>query len=316
MEEQKIGEQNLKLSYCKISLKELVFIWLILVGITTVNAQQSSIKFGHLGLRDGLSQSDVSVIHQTNNGLLWFGTQDGLNRYNGFEFKVYSHDLINPTSISNNYIHCILEENDTSLWVGTENGLNLFNSGTQCFTNVFNSDKYKKRKIDVWALVRDSLGNLWIGTDKALYQLNIKTLALKKIDLKREDLNSKVHIRKMLLTEDNEILIATEGKGIIHYNIETEQVGVFQMKNTLLKSDIVWDIHQDSDGRIAIATNKGVNFFDRKKNRISSLNILDDVIKNNVVKTIFEDQSGVIWIGTENNGLFRLNSLSNIDHYE
>lgn len=315
MEEQKIDEQNLRLSYYRMMLKKLVFICFILWGINTTNAQQSSIKFGHIGLKEGLSQSDVLTIQQTKNGLLWFGTQDGLNVYNGFEFKVYSHDLLNPKSISNNYIHCILEENDSLLWIGTENGLNLFNTGNQTFTDVFHSYSYRNRKIDVRALVKDSLGNLWVGTDRALYQLNTKTLALQKVDLKRQEINSGVNIRKMLLTEENEILIATEGKGIIQYHIETEEVSSFKMKNTLLKSNIVWDIFQDSDGRIAIATNKGVNFFDTKINRISSLNILDDVIGNNVVKTIYEDKSGRTWIGTDNNGLFKLNSLSNIDHY-
>jgi ligand-binding sensor domain-containing protein/class 3 adenylate cyclase/predicted metal-dependent HD superfamily phosphohydrolase len=296
-------------------LKRLVSLLLIVLGINTCIAQQSSIKFGRLGLKDGLSQSDVVAIQQTKNGLLWFGTQDGLNAYNGFEFKVYSHDLSNPTSISHNFIRTILEENDSMLWVGTENGLNLFNTATQEFKNVFYSATNKKRKVDVWALTKDSLGNLWIGTDKELYQLNRKSLALKKVDLSRRESATEINIRKILVTDENHILIATEGKGLLHYNIDTEVVVRFNMTNTLLKSDIIWDIHQDSDGRIAIATNKGVNFFDGKKKIISSVKILDDVIGNHVVKTIYEDKSGVRWIGTEYNGLFRLNSLSNIDHY-
>ena len=315
MEEQKIDEQNLRLSHCNMILKKLVFICFIFCGVNAAKAQQSSIKFGRIGLKEGLSQSDVLAIQQTKNGLLWFGTQDGLNVYNGFEFKVYSHDLLNPNSISSNFIHCVLEENDSLLWIGTENGLNLFNTGTQSFSNIFHADFYKNKKIDVRALVKDSLGNLWIGTDQALYQFNTKTLALHKIDLKREEMNSGVHIRKMLFTQKNEFLIATEGKGIIQYNVETEEVISFKMNNTLLKSNAIWDIYQDSEGRIAIATSKGVNFFDNKINRIYSLTVLDDVIGNNVVKTIYEDKSGITWIGTENNGLFKLNSLSNIDHY-
>tara|TARA_B100000809_G_scaffold112084_1_gene110607 strand:- start:139 stop:3957 length:3819 start_codon:yes stop_codon:yes gene_type:complete len=296
-------------------LKKLIHLFLVALVANTCIAQQSSIKFGRIGLKQGLSQSDVLSIKQTKNGLLWFGTQDGLNLYNGFEFKVYSHDLLNPTSISNSYIHAVLEENDSLLWIGTENGLNLFNTGNQKFKNIFYSDSYRKIKINVWALAKDSLNNLWIGTDRALYKLNTITLDLQKVDLKRKEDQGIINIRKILITEENNILIATEGKGLIQYNIETEEVELFNMGNTLLKSDVVWDIHQDSDGRIAIATDKGINFFDNKKGRIFSLKILDDVIANNVVKTIFEDKSGIIWIGTENNGLFRLKSLSNIDHY-
>jgi ligand-binding sensor domain-containing protein/class 3 adenylate cyclase/predicted metal-dependent HD superfamily phosphohydrolase len=296
-------------------LKIIVSLFLAVLALNTCIAQQSSIKFGRLGLKEGLSQSDVLSIQQTKNGLLWFGTQDGLNVYNGFEFKVYSHDLLNPFSISNSYIHAVLEENDSLLWIGTENGLNLFNTGTQKFKNVFHSEKYKKLKVNVWALAKDSIGDLWVGTDRALYRIDVKTNQIEKIDLQFIDDRVEVNIRKILITSNHNVLLATEGKGLINYDVETGIVRHFNMSNTLLKSDIVWDIHKDSDGRIAIATNKGVNFFDGKRRRISSIKILDDVIESNVVKTIFEDKSGIIWIGTESNGLYRLNSLSNIDHY-
>lgn len=278
-------------------------------------SQQSSIKFGHIGLKDGLSQSDVLAIKQTNNGLLWFGTQDGLNSYNGFEFNVYSHDLLDSFSISNSYVHAILEENDTLLWVGTENGLNLFNTATQKFVNVFDDETFKKRKINVWALSKDSANNLWIGTDKELYKLNTSTFKLDKIYLQLSTQNNRINIRKILITKQNQLLIATEGNGLLFYDVETEQTRQFYMGNSLLKSDVVWDIHQDSGGKIAIATNKGVSFFDITKKKIYSIKILDDVIGYDVIKTIFEDKSGIIWIGTESNGLYKLKSLSNVDYY-
>ena len=296
-------------------MKKLISLFLIVFISSTYFAQQSSIKFGRIGLKEGLSQSDVLAIQQTNNGLLWFGTQDGLNSYNGFEFTVYSHDLLDSSSISHSFVHVILEENDTSLWVGTENGLNLFNTATQVFTNIFNTNEFKKRKIDVWALAKDSTNNLWIGTDRDLFKLDIKTGELKKIYLQLSTQNNRINIRKMLITKQNQLLIATEGNGLLLYDIETEQTRLYYMGNCLLKSDVVWDIHEDTRGRIAIATNRGINFFDLEKKKISTSNVLDEVIGNNIIKTIFEDKSGIIWIGTESNGLYKLKSLSNVDHY-
>ena len=73
-------------------MKKLIYFLLLVFFSNTSIAQQGNIKFGHLSLKDGLSQSDVLTIIQTKNGLLWFGTQDGLNSYNGFEFKVVSAD--------------------------------------------------------------------------------------------------------------------------------------------------------------------------------------------------------------------------------
>ncbi len=296
-------------------MKQLITFLLIVFISTTSIAQQSSIKFAHLGIKDGLSQSGISSIEQTSDGLLWFGTQDGLNVYNGYEFTVYSHDLLNKSSISSSYIHVILEENDSLIWLGTENGLNLFSAAKQKFINIFNIPEYKKSKIDVWALAKDSTNNLWVGTDKNLFRVNTQTLEIEKIYLQLSTQNNKVNIRKLLLTKQNEILIATEGNGLLLYDIETEQTRQFYRGNTLLKSDIVWDIHEDSGGRIVIATNKGVNFFDPIKKKLITTKVIDDIIGSDIIKTIFEDKSGIIWIGTENNGVYRLKSLSNIDHY-
>jgi len=294
--------------------KTLVFL-IALLFVLNSNAQQSSIKFGHLGLKDGLSQSDVVTIHQTKNGLLWFGTQDGLNSYNGFEFNVYSHDLLDSSSISNSFIHKILEENDSLIWIGTENGLNLFNTATQKFTNVFKSGEYKKRKINVWDLAKDSANNLWIGTDKELYKIKDNSLLPEKVNLQLSTQNNRIKIRRILITKKQNLLIATEGNGLILYDVETEKSRQYYMGNSLLKSDVIWDLHEDSGGKIGVATNKGINFFDIEKKRITIIKILDNVIGNDVVKSMFEDKSGIVWIGTENNGLYKLKSLSNVDHY-
>ncbi|PCI94368.1 MAG: hypothetical protein COB15_14335 [Flavobacteriales bacterium] len=296
-------------------MKRLISFFLFIFITTTIVAQQSSIKFSHLGIKDGLSQSDVVTIQQTNNGLLWFGTQDGLNVYNGFDFTVYSHDLLDKSSISNSYVHVILEENDSLLWVGTDNGLNLFSTATQKFTNLFNTEEYKKKKVNVWALTKDSANDLWVGTDKNLFKVNTKTLKIEKVYLQLSTQNNRINIRKLLLTKQNQLLIATEGNGLLLYDIETEQTRQFYRGNTLLKSDVVWDIHEDSGGRIAIATDQGLNFFDSKKKKLITTKIIDDVIGNAVIKTIYEDKSGIIWIGTERNGVYKLKSLSNIDHY-
>lgn len=292
-------------------LQLLLFLLLSINGFT----QQSSIKFGHIGQKDGLSQSDVFAIKQTSNGLLWFGTQDGLNSYNGFEFNVYSHSLLDTTSISNNFIHVILEENDTLLWVGTESGLNLFNIGTQQFTNIFDKEPFNKKKINVWSLAKDSLGNLWVGTDKELYRIDKNTVQPKKINLSLSTQNNRINIRKILFTKEHQLLIGTEGNGLLLHNLETEQTRQYYRGNSLLKSDVVWDLNEDSSGKISIATNHGINFFNVEKKEITIIKILDNEIGDDVIKTIFEDKSGIVWIGTENNGLFKLKSLSNIDHY-
>lgn len=296
-------------------MKKLFQILLLVFFSVNGFSQQSSIKFGYIGQKEGLSQSDVLAIQQTSNGLLWFGTEDGLNSYNGFEFDVYSHGVLDSTSISNSFIHVIIEENDSLLWIGTENGLNLFNIARQEFTNIFNNKSYSKRKVNVWSLAKDSLGNLWVGTDKDLYKVEKNTFQPKKINLSLSTQNNRLNIRKILITKEHQLLIGTEGNGLLLHDIETEQTRQYYRGNSLLKSDVIWDLNEDSGGKISVATNKGLNFFNVEKKKITIIKILDDVVGDNVIKTIFEDKSGIIWIGTESNGLFKLKSLSNIDHY-
>lgn len=295
-------------------MKKFIY-FLLLVFITSIAfAQQGNIKFGHLGLKEGLSQSDVSSITQTKNGLLWFGTQDGLNSFDGFEFNVYAHDLNDSTSISNSYIRAVLEENDSLLWIGTENGLNLFNTSLQTFTNVFNQGGFQKKKINVFSIVNGTSNSLWVGTDEALYKVNKKDNSIEEIDLQLSTLSNQLHIRKLLLME-NHLVIATEGNGLIVLNTRTLQARQFYQGNSLLKSSIVWDLHADSEGKIAIATNKGVNFLKISEKKIKAIKVLDDVLGDKVIKTIFEDKVGVIWVGTDTDGLYKLKSLSNVDHY-
>ena len=292
--------------------KFIYFFYLVIVSITSV-AQQGNIKFGHLGLKDGLSQSDVSAISQTKNGLLWFGTQDGLNSYNGYEFTVYAHDLNDSTSISNNYIHAILEQDDSLLWLGTENGLNLLNTSSKKFTNIFNQPKFHSKKVNVYSLVEVN-NTLWVGADEALYKVNLEDNSIEEIEIQLSTLTKQLHVRKLLIV-DNNLVIATEGNGLIIFNTRTLQARQYYQGNSMIKSNVVWDLHIDTEKEIAIATSKGVNFFKIKNKKITSIKALDKEIKSQAVKTIFEDKVGVIWIGTESKGLYKLKSLSNIDHY-
>ena len=99
-------------------------------------SQQTNIKFGHLNLKDGLSQSEVLCIIQDKKGLLWFGTQDGLNQYNGYEFKIFSHDILDILSISSSFIHDFIEDATGNLWIATEVGLNVYNNAQHSFKKV------------------------------------------------------------------------------------------------------------------------------------------------------------------------------------
>ena len=95
----------------------------------------SEVRFNHLSLEEGLSQSTVTAILQDSQGFIWLGTLDGLNRYNGYDFTIFQHEPADPTSLSANHISALYEDAFGTLWVATEGGgLSRFYPITEQFT--------------------------------------------------------------------------------------------------------------------------------------------------------------------------------------
>lgn len=140
----------------------------------SINAQQ--IKFKHFTSEQGLSQNFISCTLQDSKGFMWFGTKDGLNRYDGYEFKVYRHDSFDTTSLSGNWITSIFEDSEKRLWIGT-NDLNLYLSKTDEFKEInLKPDKNSNQTIfkfsNINTITEDNTGLIWIGTDNGLISYN------------------------------------------------------------------------------------------------------------------------------------------------
>ena len=232
--------------------------------------QLKTIRFDRISIEAGLSQSVITTIYQDNQGFMWFGTQDGLNRYDGYEFKVFKQDPENPYSLSSDFILSIFEDKSGTLWIGTNGGgLNMFNRETEQFTPYLNdpSDPDSLSSNFVSEIFEDHEGTLWIGTIGG---------GLDQMDRER-------------------------GR-FIHYQNDPEDPKSLGANN-------VTSIYEDSEGTLWIGTNPGgLNRFDREKNLFTVyLNDPDDPqsISSNNVTSIMEDRAGMLWIGTNNAGLNR-----------
>src|SRR5947209_17940127 len=82
-------------------------------------SQNQSLKFEHIGIKEGLSQINVTCIKQDKRGFMWIGTRDGLNKYDGYKFTIYKYDPKDSNTISNNFIQDIIEDKDGNLWIAT-----------------------------------------------------------------------------------------------------------------------------------------------------------------------------------------------------
>src|SRR5260221_5736439 len=159
------------------TIRYSIFVFLQVIALNAVS-QKQNIKFEHLGTEQGLSQSNVLCILQDHRGFMWFGTRDGLNKYDGYKFTVYRSDIKDKNSLSSNFILNITEDNDGNLWIGTSGGgLNLFIADEEKFVRYRHDDINRNSIIGHYAysLLLDSQGSLWVGTDKGLDLFNRKS---------------------------------------------------------------------------------------------------------------------------------------------
>lgn len=158
-------------------LRVILLSWIGLFIPLMTFGQNELLKFKHLSLENGLSQSSITCIFKDSRGFMWFGTEDGLNKYDGTNFTTYRHVPNNENSLSSSVIYAITEHEDGFLWIGTNNGLNYFNPNNEKFTRYLQDSASNqilgRNRINALLLCAD--GNLLIGTGKGLYAYHPKT---------------------------------------------------------------------------------------------------------------------------------------------
>ena len=145
-----------------------------LTALAQLPPQPNSRRFEHFQTDQGLSQSTVRSILRDHRGFMWFGTDDGLNKYDGYRFTTFKRVSGNPSSLSDNYIRTIFEDRDRVIWVGTNFGLNRFERQANQFQRYL-SDPEKTNSLSdssVHAVAEDETGALWVGTNNGLSKLD------------------------------------------------------------------------------------------------------------------------------------------------
>ena len=232
------------------------------------------LRFDHISIEQGLSQSSVRVIFQDSRGFLWFGTEDGLNRYDGYTFKTYKPDPDVPSSLSDRAITSIVEDKDGYLWIATQlGGLNQYDPRTEKFVRYLYDDSDPPSLSDnhVNVLYIDKNNSLWVGTINGLDLFDRQTNTFK------------------------------------HYGYNpSQQEGI--------SGKYITAIYQDSRGRFWVGTGNGLNLFDPSSNTSTPYQNNPDnasTISDDHVTAIIEDSRSTLWVGTAS-GLNRFQPDSGI----
>ncbi len=277
-----------------------------------VGAQQE-LYFRTISTNEGLSQGNVMCIFQDSQGFVWFGTRVGLNKYDGYTFKIYKTSATDSTSISNDAIWAIQEDNDGNLWVATANGLNLYNRKYDTFTR-FTSNHHDPKSLSdlhTTSLCKDDAGNIWVGTQSGLNKYDKKTNSFVKYLHASNDPNTIIHNGICSIIQDSRgnIWIGTTN-GLDRFDAKTQKF-VHYLYNpndrTSLTDPYISVVMEDSKGNIWAGTKGGLNLFNKKTNNFIQYTHNPKNSKglsNNSVLSLCEDLNGRIWVGTENGGIF------------
>jgi Signal transduction histidine kinase len=318
--------------------KLLLYITVLAVStFTATTARAQPYYFRHYQVENGLSNNTVFCSLQDTNGFMWFGTKEGLNRFDGYRFKLFRLDSPDESNLKRDFIYCLSLDAAGAMWVGTQNGLYRYDAQkeklvvfidtlseinaiewdragrlwfisntTVCrydFTSGVLTSFPPSRYFEATAVCLDEEGVLWFGTaDGQLQRYDAATESFTSFNLFSHSLRMPMcFIKKIQPTGRRSIFVGTTCQGIKLFDINT---GAY--KDILMYSDerttiYVRDILKHSENEFWFATESGIYILNTITNQFTNLKkkILDPYsISDNAVYTLCKDREGGMWAGT------------------
>jgi len=280
-------------------------------------SQISPTRFRHVSYEQGLSNTTVLCILQDSRGFMWFGTRDGLNRYDGTKVTVYKNNPRVTSSIRDNFIRCIYEDTNYNLWIGTSYGLASFDPKTDKFTRYWHSINTSKHAGDdiVSSISDDEQHNLWISTlDSGVYKFDINTHIFSHFSHSSSNSTSisSDSVNYIFKDSHKQLWIAT-ADGLNSLDSKTGKFKLYKQSDPAA-NDITC-ITADRTGRLWMGTvNSGLVVFDPHYgtfNTIKHDDNNDGSISSDRVISVMADKKGNIWAGTDGGGLNLYNAHDN-----
>jgi ligand-binding sensor domain-containing protein/signal transduction histidine kinase len=285
-----------------------------------------NIRFGRIGVSGGLSQGVVNCILQDRQGFIWVGTQDGLNRYDGYTFKVFRSASDDPRSINDRWINTLFQDEQGYIWIGTRlGGLNRYDPVTGLFTYYVNDPTNPSSLINnrVQVVFEDSQGNLWVGTAEGLDRFSPARNGFEHYNFNTQPASERSSDNITAILEDGygRLWIGTAYAGLNLYSQETDSFINYSQENSdpsTLSSNRIRSIQEDPSGALWVATDNGLNQFHPQTGLVTRFQyspLEPSSLASNSVQVVFVDENGSVWIGTSA-GLDRFDkSLGGFVHY-
>lgn len=288
----------LHLSATRVSMLLTIILVLMVSGSM---AQPLDVKFRHLTLKDGLSQSTINDVHQDDKGFIWFATLDGLNRYDGKEFKAFKSEIDNQNSMSSGFVNNLDADTSGYLWASTNHGVSRLSFSTHEIKRYLhdNSDPHSLSNNTTSHLLVDSQGTLWVTTVNGLNRYIPEQDHFKHFE-------SSVNLSYIFEDNSDTLWIGTSDKGLMKFDREKQDLVPFHNfadRSSSMADDSINEIIEDDRGYLWIGTTDGLKRISADRKSIKTYTSdaeYSGAISDNDVQSLLQDSKGRLWVGTEN----------------
>jgi len=275
-----------------------------------VFTQDRDYRFKRLNTDDGLSKNNVYAVTQDKQGFMWFGTDFGLNRYDGYDFKKYFFDKNDTTSLANNYVSGLLIDNNGDLWVGTNGYIHKYRAESDNFERISLFKKEREYQgILKMTLICDRDNNIWVGDiDNGLFIYNVEENRVTDISDKIKGLG----VGTIKETSDGNVWVGTDMGKLFCFDRRNNSVKEFsnpRIEQEQLHDDFVWFIKEESGSqKLLLGTARGLFDFDRSTTSFSVHQVGDINVLDLSFTCYYKDTLGTEWFGTSGEGLLVANN--------
>ncbi len=279
----------------------------------------------YVSLADGLSQSSVAEIYQDRLGIIWLGTQDGLNRYDGYTVSTFRPDPLDDSTISGKSVSAVVEDTRGRIWIGTDDkGLSRLDRNTGVFKR-FRTDPRDSTSISsevIFSLLVDSRGTVWVGTaGGGLNKYLGDGSGFERIAVPDAERSAGNWIFDLLETRDATIWIATDGHGLHRLDPVTSELSrptITLPGSDETLDDLIFKMDADEGGVLWLGTPFGLVSYDPASGNVRRFTHEDGnpgSLSHNIVVAVTVDRENRVWAGTSAHGISILRpDRSRFDH--
>lgn len=268
-------------------LYTILIIYMVMLYATP--AYSINFFFSHLGVEDGLSQVSVLDIFQDSDGYIWFGTRNGANRYDGYEFVVYQNEVNNNATLTDNYIRGFAEDDRKNIWIATSNGINCIDYKTKKITRFYPKSIDKECTTNIInRLLKHSDGNVYAFCNRSIFKCNMN----QTVEAIFPDITPPSTVYSAVQAPNKDIYIGTENNGLYIYSEN------WMLKQHITVEKTIVSILPDDNGIWLGMDETGICFFNKEKQTFTQLNKDNTHLSDNWIRTLISYNDSTILVGT------------------